>query len=343
MATAAVREPSQLTGVPQQILEVTWGFAVNQIAVTAVELDIFTRIDQGHESLEDLARETGSSVRGLRMLLNALAGAKYLEKHGDRYRLMPATATYLSKKSPYYLGGLVIHSKQVRPSWENLTEVVRTGKPAHFVESGEDRGDFFVQFVDSLYALNVDAADAAAKALWGEGSVAGRRVLDIGAGSGVWGLAFARRDPQARVTVADWPAVIEKVTRKFAAREGASDRYDYLPGNFRDVDFGESRYDLAILGHICHSEGPVRSQRLIRRVHGALKPGGHILIADLLPDEGRQEAAFPLIFAINMLVNTEDGDTFTVIEYRQWLEEAGFTGFRTLEAPSPSPLIVARK
>jgi hypothetical protein len=78
-------------------------------------------------------------------------------------------------------------------------------------------------------------------------------------------------------------------------------------------------------------------------VHRALKAGRQVLIAEVFPDKSRQEAASPVIFAINMLANTEEGDTFTLKEYREWLEQAGFTSFMTLEAPSPSPLIAARK
>ena len=110
-----------------------------------------------------------------------------------------------------------------------------------------------------------------------------------------------------------------------------------------NCDFGEAKFDLGILGHICHSEGATRTQELFARVHRALKPGGVILIAEMVPDDERQTASFPLLFAVNMLVNTEEGDTFTFAEYRQWLEAAGFHHVRALQAPAPSPLIVAEK
>ena len=117
----------------------------------------------------------------------------------------------------------------------------------------------------------------------------------------------------------------------------------HLEGNFRRCDFGEAKFDVGILGHICHSEGAARTQQLFARVHRALKPGGLILIAEMIPDNERESALFPLLFAVNMLVNTEEGNTFTFAEYRQWLEAAGFHHVRRLEAPSPSPLIVANK
>ena len=342
MATAG-SNPSVPEVSPHKVLDVTWGFAVTHIISTAVELDLFTCIDNGHSTVEALARETGSSNRGLRILLDALAGLRYLEKADGHYRLAPVARVYLSQRSPSYLGGVVLHSRQLQANWMRLTGVVRTGRAPHAVESEEDHGEFFAQFVDALFALHSPAAVTAARELWPDGPAPGRRVLDIGAGSAVWSLAFARRNPQARITAADWPLVIERVTSRCVAREGASDRYDYLPGNFRHADFGEAQFDVAILGHICHSEGPARTRQLFARVHRALKPGGHILIADLIADDQRSEASFPLLFAVNMLVNTEEGDTFTLAEYRQWLQAAGFKRMRTLDAPSTSPLIVADK
>jgi ubiquinone/menaquinone biosynthesis C-methylase UbiE len=342
MATATVQS-SALEVSPQQVLEITWGFAVTQVITTALELDLFTRLDEGCVTVEDLALETGSSKRALRILLDALVGLKQLEKANCHYELAPSARAYLSKKSASYLGGVVLHSRQLQANWSRLTGVVRSGRPPRAVESAQDHGEFFSQFVDALYALNSTAAAFAARELCPPGSSPGRRVLDVGAGSAVWSLAFARRDPQAQVTVADWPAVVEKVTKRFVEREGASDRYDYLKGNFREIDFGASRFDVTILGHICHSEGPIHTQKLFARLYTALKPGGELLIADMIPDDERCEAAFPLLFAVNMLVNTEEGDTFTLAEYRAWLRAAGFRHVRTLEGPSPSPLIVASK
>jgi SAM-dependent methyltransferase len=328
---------------PQPILEATWAFASTQVVCTALELDLFTCIEQGHSTVEALARETGSSTRGLRILLDALVGLKYLERCSCRYTPTPVASMYLSQKSSSYLGGFVLHSRQLQMNWARLTGVVRTGRAPQAVESDGDHGEFFAQFVGGLYALHSPAAAVAAQALWPEAPLAGRRVLDVGGGSAVWSLAFARRDPHARVTIADWPSVIERVTKKCVARENANDRYEYLAGNFRHIDFGESLFDVGILGHICHSEGAARTQQLFARVHRALKPGGQILIADLIPDNERQTNVFPLLFAVNMLVNTEEGDTFTFAEYRQWLEAAGFDGVRTLETPALSPLIVAEK
>ncbi len=329
---------------PQSVIQPAWGFMVTQVLTTGVELDLFTKIDEGRHTAADLAGATDTKERPLRMLLNALCGIGMLKKSADRYELTQPAKLFLSKNSPGYLGGLItFSSREMLTNWAKLTEAVRTGKPSLAIESAEDEGEFFARLVDSLYNLNFNAADAAAQALIPRLPKNAKqiRVLDIGAGSGVWGLAFARQDPRVRVTVVDFPAVIEQNTKRFVAHERAAERFDYLPGSFRDADFGENKYDVAILGHICHSEGEQNTKKLFAKIRRALKPEGQLLIAEFIPDEGRAENTMPLLFAINMLVHTEEGDTYTISEYQQWLQEAGFESFETMEAPSPSPLMIA--
>ncbi len=326
---------------PAAIFQATFSFAVTRMVVAGLELDLFTLIQRGHTSVEALAAATSASERGLRILLNALVAHGFLEKQPGQYRLTDVSAKYLSKDGSRYLGGVVLHTNLTQENWAHLTDIVRTGRPWRAVEGAEDEGEFFSHLVDSLYNLNADAADVAAQVVGTAGPVDG--VLDIGAGSGVWSLAFGRRFPQARLTMGDWPQVIEAVTRRIVEREGLSERVSYLPGNFRESDFGEARFDVVTIGHVCHSEGSEHTRELFRRVHRALRPGGRVVIAEFLVDEGRREAAVPLLFALNMLVSTEEGDTFSFSELRQWLEEAGFRHVRPLEAPAPSPLVIAVK
>jgi ubiquinone/menaquinone biosynthesis C-methylase UbiE len=122
-----------------------------------------------------------------------------------------------------------------------------------------------------------------------------------------------------------------------------SDRYTFWPGDFRDIDFGESSFDIVILGHICHGEGVERTQDLIDRAFRALRAGGQILIAEFVPDDDRRGPLMPLLFALHMLVLTDGGDAFTRAEYTKWLVDAGFVDVRTVAAPAPSPLILATK
>jgi hypothetical protein len=157
----------------------------------------------------------------------------------------------------------------------------------------------------------------------------------------VWGIALAQAFPELRVTAVDWPGVIE-VTRKSVDRFGFGGRFSMVAGDLRDADFG-SGHHVATLGHILHSEGETRGRALLRKTFDALAPGGTIAIAEFLVNEDRSGPANSLIFAVNMLVATDEGDTWSFAEIAEWLREAGFENPRTLPAPSPSPLILANR
>lgn len=328
---------------PSTIIHDAFAFTRTFVLTSAIELDLFTQIDNGLSTTAELAGATGCSERGLRILLGALCGAGYLERRADKFSLTETAKTFLSHNSPSYFGGWLLHMRQIQPEWNHLTETVRSGKPQVDVHGKQDQGEFFSQFVDGLYTMNYQPARAAAEATLREMKHQREiQLLDIGAGSGVWGFMFAKLDPRVRVTALDWPKVLDAVTRKFARREGLEARVSYLAGSLRELDFGQSQFDVVTLGHICHGEGADNSRRLFAKIRTALKPDGRLVIADFLPDENRAKAELPLLFGVNMLVHTDEGDVFTFEEYRQWLQEAGFEAVNRIEFPGDVGLIGAR-
>jgi hypothetical protein len=108
------------------------------------------------------------------------------------------------------------------------------------------------------------------------------------------------------------------------------------------ANFG-SGDQIATLGHILHSEGEKRSRQLLRKTFDALAPGGTIAIGEFVANDDRTGPPNALMFAVNMIINTEEGNTFTFAEMSSWLREAGFVNPRQFEAPAPSPLILANK
>lgn len=324
---------------PSALMDLSFSFGKTHILQAAVDLDLFTHIDNGHDTAIELARACGGTTRGTRILANSLVGLRVLEKNGDRYVLTDTARTFLSHNSRAYLGGWVAHMDQLKESWSHLTDTIRTGLPPHQVQDERHGADFFAKFVGSLFVMSKPGADLAAQTV--VDNRRGLKILDVGAGSGVWGISFALRDHEAHVTVADFAQVID-VTKRFVAEFGLTGRFDYIPGNFRDTDFGENKYDVAILGHILHSEGEKHSKQLLRKIRRALKPNGQLVIGEFLVDDNRQENELSLLFAVNMLVNTEEGDTFSFKEIGAWLREAGFGDVGKLDAPAPSPLIVAK-
>jgi 2-polyprenyl-3-methyl-5-hydroxy-6-metoxy-1,4-benzoquinol methylase len=321
-------------------MQFAWGYAPPLILEAALNFRLFDLLDQSPKTVQELAAQTGASARGLTAILNALVGLELLARWGSRYALTPESASFLVSTKPAYHGGFFQHmTRQVLPHWMQLTEAVRTGRP---VVRGNDEAtgaEFFADFVEGLFPLSYRAAQALGGHLGIPESTKRISVLDIGAGSGVWGIALAHQSPHVTVQAVDWPRVLQ-VTKAIARRHGVGDRLETSAGDLLEADFGAGHH-VATIGHILHSEGRERSRQLLRKTFKALAPGGTIVISEFLPNNDRTSPPTPLIFAVNMLVHTEAGDTFTFTEIAGWLKEAGFKNPRLLEAPAPSPLILA--
>jgi ubiquinone/menaquinone biosynthesis C-methylase UbiE len=324
---------------PDRILQTMWGYAPPIILATAARLGLFDALDQGPQTAAEVARQTKTSDRGVRPVLNALVGLQFLAKSGkNQYALTPEAATFLVSGKPGYLGGMMQHvGRDLVPQWLALPNVVQTGQPAQSVNR-EDGAKFFETLVVGLFSMNYPAAQAVGKELAGAKP---RKILDVAAGSGVWGIGIAQQSPGSSVTAVDWPNVLE-VTKRFAAEHGMADRFSYIAGDMQAVEFGTG-YDLAVLGHILHSEGEKKSHTLLKKVANALAPGGRIAIAEFLVNQERTGPPMGLFFAINMLVNTKEGDTYSFEEISQWLTEAGFTNPRKIDPGGPGSVIVAQK
>jgi len=274
-------------------------------------------------------------------VLNLLAGFGFLEKSDEQsYGLTPESAAFLVSTKPGFQGGLFRHmSRQLMPNWLELTEVVRSGQPAESVNKEPDGTSFFEQFVEDIFPMSYPSACVLANGLGISKIDETVSVLDLAAGSGVWGIALAQASPKVRVRAVDWQGVLP-VTRRVTERFGLTERFTFVPGDLLEADFGTG-HQVAVLGHILHSEGEERGRSLVKKTFEALAPGGTIAIAEFLVNEDRSGPLNGLIFAVNMLVNTTAGNAYSFAEIRAWLQEAGFVNVRQLDAPGPSPLILA--
>lgn len=335
-----MKEPKAVT--PERIMQFAWGYAPTLIIEAALRHNVFDLLHASPKSVGKLASETGASTRGLTPILNALVALQLLAKSGERYSLTPESETFLVSTNPAYYGELFKHiSGDLLPEWMKITEVVRTGKPAKAVNDNKQGAEFFAGFVESLFPLGYNAAKLLGEHLNITTAATPISVLDLAAGSGVWGIALAQQSPKVQLTAVDWPQVLE-VTKRVAQRHGVADRLKTIPGDLLAVDFGTGHH-IATLGHILHSEGIERSRELLRKTFAALAPGGTIAIMEFVPNDERTGPPQALLFAVNMLVNTDAGDTFTFAEISAWLREAGFVNPRQLDVKAASPLILANK
>jgi len=335
--------PAAAQVTPERIMQFAWGYVPTLVLEAAIKHRVFDTLDAGPKTVAEVSAANGASQRGLTAIMNALVGLGFLVKNShDRYANGTEASTFLVSTKPAFHGGFIRHaSEHLIPQWLRLNEIVATGKPGHSVNQQAEGSDFFEKFVVDILPLSYPAAQTLARHMKAGESNAPVYVLDLAAGSGVWGIAQAQSSPLVQVTAVDWPGVIP-VTQKTVARFGLAEQFSFVEGDLMEADFG-SGYNLATLGHILHSEGIDRSKALLAKTCKALASGGVIAIQEFLVNEDRTGPLNGLFFAVNMLVNTDTGDTFSFEEISGWLTEAGFTNPRTLDAPGPSPLILATK
>ncbi len=328
---------------PEQIVLDTFAFCRTRVLSTAVDLELFTHIAQGKKTAVELSRITGTTMRGLEMVLNTLCSMDYLQKKDGTYELTPLSRFFLVKGKKMYYGDYVKHVDLSWDPWFKLTEVLKTGKPS--LPSGteqEDGFNYYKELVPLLFRTTLLVATGGAKALGIGSELKGLKIMDVGTGSGAWGIALAQADPACTVCGVDDARVLEQ-TRKHAEQMGVINQFRFIPANVEEDALGENEYDMATLSYVCHGEGERKSKNIIAKIYTALKPGGRLVICELCPDEGREKDFFTLVFGVNMLIHTTEGNTFTTAEYTAWLKGAGFKKVETIAIPATSPLVVGIK
>ena len=306
------------THTPESLSALARGFMDSRVFLTAAELDLFTLLADGPLSLEQAAAARGADRRALAILLDALTAMGLLEKSDGRWATPPSLAPLLTSRSERSLLPLALHSVNLWDRWSRLTETVAGTRPV--------AGDGWTRsFIGAMHAIAAPQADAIVAAV-GAGSA--RRLLDVGGGPATYTLAFLRAAPGLRATLFDLPEVVE-LARENATRAGLVDRVDLVAGDLR-TDALPGGHDLAFVSAIVHMLGPAGNVALFRKVHDALLPGGRIVLRDHVMSPDRTAPRAGALFAVNMLVGTKDGGTFTLEELSAWLEEAGFARPRLL-------------
>jgi ubiquinone/menaquinone biosynthesis C-methylase UbiE len=327
---------------PENIMRIMWAGAETISLSTAVHYNVFSHIANGKTSARELARATKCSANAMERLLNVMVGLNLLTKDGKTYNLQPEADAFLVRERPSYLGDMVYHGAALINNWQKLPQSIESGKSSFQFETQKGGEEFFSHLVKALFPGNF-ATSSAAAAIFKKRKINIETVLDVAAGSAAWSLGFAKAYPEAKVTALDFPGVLN-VTREFTKMLDVEEQYEYLAGDLTTTSFGKNCYDLILLGHICHSEGERRARKLIKKSAQALKEGGTLLIAEILPNDDFTAPLSALLFSLNMLIHTSEGDVFPASQYKAWTEEAGLKNFEILDKiPSAFPLLLATK
>jgi DNA-binding transcriptional ArsR family regulator len=308
--------------------ELGWQEAV--VLGCAKQEGVLEAVADGNRSADEVASRLGSSPRAVRALLSALAEMGVLAEEDDGFRLLEEhRGPLLEKSHPDYAGGLVVHRFELIRKWGRMPEILKTGSPSEDdPEQGPEGKETFIYSMRRLARPGARAVAALLLSRLPENA----HILDVGGGPGTYAEAFV--EGGARVTVFDLPDVVELMKERLDAAGISA-----VGGDFNE-DLPEGRFDAAYLGSVSHIYGPEENLALIVRVAGSLSPGGSIAIRDYVRGVSKGAA----LFGVNMLVNTESGDTYTEADYRGWLGAAGFRDVEVLPIPArDNHFILARR
>jgi ubiquinone/menaquinone biosynthesis C-methylase UbiE len=322
---------------PNRINEMVMGFRQSRILLTAYELELFTALSGESKSSAEIAKMLGTDQRATDRLMNALCGIELLTKKGDKFSNAPIANKFLVKSSPDYMAGLG-HVVHLWDSWSTLTEAVYKGHPV-IDKKINDRGD---QWLTAFIAAMHDRAKKNAAVVVSELDLSEvLQVLDVGGGSGAYAMAFVKAKKDIKAAVFDLPNVIP-ITGKYIETEGFGGKVNTIVGDYHVDPLGKG-YGLVFLSAIIHSNSPGENIKLLKKCSKALNPGGQVVVQDFIMDEDRTTPPFGALFALNMLVGTEAGDTYTEAEVSQWMTNAGLSGIKRIDTPSGTSLIIGKQ
>jgi (2Fe-2S) ferredoxin/predicted O-methyltransferase YrrM len=331
---AMVKARDQAGTLPDDLNELIRGYMPSRVVLTALELDVFTAVGSG-ATAETVAAKLKASPRGAETLLNALASLGLLKKSDGRFECTPASARFFSAGSKDNAQPGLLHTANIWHRWSNLTESVRTGTAVEIEPRSEEHTHNFIA------AMHRNASERARLVIKSVGTDGVGRILDLGGGSGAYSIAFAKAAPSVEAVILDVPEVVG-LTKDYVERAGVASQVKIRPGDMLASPL-ESGYDLVMLNAICHMFSPVQNRALLKRAFGALAPGGRLVIQDFILNSDKTAPRHAALFAINMLVGTKEGSSYSEPEYSEWLSEAGFSKVERVRLPGPSDLLVGRK
>jgi ubiquinone/menaquinone biosynthesis C-methylase UbiE len=224
--------------------------------------------------------------------------------------------------------------------WTELPDVVRTGVPATPTTLDAPDNQFFAELVPAIAPLAAPVARVAAETL-GLADAGDISILDVGGGAGMYSAIWLEINPAARSIQLDW-APINAIARRVVADHGVAERFSCIDGDLHTTNFGTAAYDIAVLSHVAHQEGLSDNAAILAKLRRALKPGGTLVISELVVEVDRSGPPFSLIFASAMLLQSQEGTTWTKTDYESLLTEAGFYDITFQATQTPSTLIFAR-
>jgi len=319
------REKAQLQPNPDQLYELIYNGWRVHILKTAIQLDIFTAIANGLDTVEKLVSAKNWARRPTRVMLDGLCPF-FLSKKGDEYSLTPTSEAFLVRNRETYAGDCLRHVLSCNP-WQQLVEAIKGRRrkipeacsaefSALWVQDATMEAMRMSRIAESLEMWRTIGSDPDAKP-----SI---RVLDLASGCGIKSLVLAKNNPNADITCIDWAGVLE-VAKRLADKWGILKQVSFRPGDLTTMGYGDCEFDAVLLGQITYHLSTDQNKSVLKRVYRALKPGGLLVIHVPIADEERCESEALMLAVVLFALYGEKGYVYTSSEYKAMLEDVGFS------------------
>jgi len=325
-----------------ELMRLASGHLEARLIQAAVELAIFDGLENSAGTAEAVANRLKLEPKATELLLNALASLELLHKRADYFSLTEATAKYLLKSSPQYVGAMIRFESALWSCWEKLPEAIRSGQPVRPPNMYQDQAaetEIFINAMDSLVKARGDATVTANAIDWS--GIA--ELLDVGSGPATYPIALCQRFPKLRATIFDLPGTLA-ISERYVREAGMAERIRLIAGNYRKAPIPGS-YDVIFLSNIIHGESFESNRSLILKLVSNLKPGGQIVVKDHILDDSRTTPPVGAIFSLLMLLTTESGRCYSFSEIKSWMEQAGLSRVQQINLPPPltSSLVIGTR
>lgn len=335
---------------PDHILQIGMGFFASRTLLSAVEMRLFTIVDDGGLTSEQIGAQLRLDERSRDDFLDALVALGFLERDGDghesRYANTPETALFLSQNSPAYVGGMLeMSSRRLYGFWNSLTEGLRTGSPQNEAKNGGE--PIFAHLYANPIALE-GFLNAMAGIQAGNFAMLGDKidfsgystVADIGGAKGNLVATLAGRHPHLAGVTFDLPPV-QPVAQDYLESLGLDDRWRSVGGDFFVDDLPKA--DVVVMGNVLHDWNEGQKEELIAKAYNAVNGGGIFIAIENVIDDARRENAFGLLMSLNMMIETPGGFDYTGAQFDTWCKSAGFTHTEIVSLAGPSSAAIAYK
>jgi len=323
----------------QRLQQISRGYWESSILFAGVKSGVFNILSSGFKSTGKISKTLKADERATEILLNALTALGFVIKRGNQYGNHPFTSRYLVEGNPAYRGNSLLHSLDMWKAWGKLPEIFYSGTPAtDIIKNLEEDRERVEHFICAMHEYAQEPSEIISRMVKPKTV---KKFLDVGGGPGTYCFALLKKNPEIKATIVDLSLPLQ-IAKRLIRERGLTRNIQLIEGDFLEVDFGNG-YDLILMSHILHSNSLEDCELLINKGYHALQKGGKLLIHDFILNEDKVSPPSSAIFAVNMLVNTQKGRTYTEGEIKEWMKGARFKEIRTYDVTPASRAVVGEK